>query len=194
MLFKLKNFSTAFVAVLLLIVISNFTAAQEKKPDAQKSGTTVDAWRQALPPEAEIENQLNENATENRARTSPEQLKRDLLVQEDRWMQALKLRDTSTLTQVLADDFSLIDARLPNVSLEKTAYLDFALHDLKLAAYEFIKPTVRLYGKTAIVSSRLKQESSFKGIDSSGAQFVTDVWIYNDGFWRAVSRHVSSLQ
>jgi hypothetical protein len=52
---------------------------------------------------------------------------------------------------------------------------------------------VRLYGRTAVVSGRLKQSATVAGEDWGGSYLITDVWVSRDGFWRVVSRHASLL-
>ena len=57
--------TTFFAAILTLVALSFSAAAQDKGKEAQKPAAgTVDAWRQALPPEAEVEEAPEASATE----------------------------------------------------------------------------------------------------------------------------------
>ena len=187
------RFFRRLVAAALFAATPGVASAQDKQRETQKPAGTVDAWRQALPPQAETEFPAGEAAAGTTARASREEVERFLLAQGERWMESLRLRDASALDQILSDDFTLADARLPGAQVDKQKYLAHALHDLKLSSYEFDKLSVRLYGRTAVVSGRLKQTASAGGADWSGSQIVTDVWVHRDGFWRAVSRHASPL-
>ncbi len=188
----------AFIAAVMILGAAPARAAfaQEKKGGEQKpASTTVDAWRQALPPEAETERPAGpEDSNNTPARPSREEIERSLLALETKWMDALKLRDASTLGQVVADDFVSVSPRAAGVVSDRAKYLEHATRELKLTSYEFRDLTVRLYGRTAIVSGHLTQTASAaNGEDLGGSYFFTDVWVSRDGTWRVVSRHASPL-
>jgi len=189
------RFLVLLTCLLLVFVAPPLTAAQEKKDEEKKpAGSTADAWRQALPPEAERTAETVEAASGAPAPASREEVERSLLALERKWMEALKARDASTLAQVIADDFSFVGPRAFDKPGDRDKYLAHALRELKISSYEFDGLTVRLYGRTALVSGRLAQKATDAGgEDLSGSYFVTDVWVSRDGFWRVVSRHVSLI-
>jgi ketosteroid isomerase-like protein len=166
--------------------------AQEKVKEKPVTTTTVDAWRQALPPVAETESPAAE-ALSVAPRATAEEIETSLLALERKWMEAHKLRDASALSQIVSDDFAFVSPRLAGAGVDRSRYFDHVLRDLKLASYEFGDMKVRLYGKTAIVSGRLKQTATVAGEDWGGLYLVTDVWVNRDGTWRVVSRHASLL-
>ena len=190
----LKSLLT-FAAGALILSAATAAFAQEKKDGGQKPASTVDAWRQALPPDAETERPAAaEEPNGTPARPSREEVERNLLALEIKWMDALKMRDASTLGQVVADDFVSVSPRADGVVSDRARYLDHATRELKLTSYEFRDLTVRLYGRTAIVSGRLTQTATAaNGDDLGGSYFFTDVWVSRDGAWRVVSRHASPL-
>lgn len=190
----LKSLLT-FAAGALILSAGPAAFAQEKKDGAQKPASTADAWRQALPPEAETERPTApEESNGTSARASREEVEKSLLALETKWMDALRMRDASTLGQVVADDFVSVSPRADGVVSDRAKYLDHAMRELKLTSYEFRDMTVRLYGRTAVVSGRLTQTASAaNGDDLGGSYFFTDVWVYRDGNWRVVSRHASPL-
>lgn len=195
------NVSTRFLvlltcALLIFVAPSLAAVAQEKKDEGKKpAGSTADAWRQALPPEAERTSETVEAASNAPASPSREEVERNVLALERKWMDALKARDASTLGQVVADDFSFVGPRTSGKPGDRDKYFAHALRELKLESYELDDLTVRLYGRTAVVSGRLTQKAvGAGGEDLSGSYFVTDVWVSRDGFWRVVSRHVSLIQ
>lgn len=187
---------TFFVGMLILAAApSASVTAQESDKEKNKtttSSSTLDAWRQALPTEAETEKPAEESA-KVASRASRVEIEKNLLTLERKWMEALKLRDASTLSQIISDDFTFVSPRLAGAGGDRTKYFDHALRDLKLASYEFEELKVQLYGRAAVVSGRLKQVALVAGDDWGGTYLITDVWIIHDGTWRAVSRHSSLL-
>jgi ketosteroid isomerase-like protein len=188
------RFLTFFVGTLILAVMSAAAGAQEKEKEAQKPATTtVDAWRQALPPEAETTNSAEGETAAAQPKASREEIEAGLVALERKWMEALRLRDASALSQLIADDFALVSPRLLVAAGDKEAYFKHAMRELNLASYDFEELTVRLYGRAAVVSGRLKQSATVAGEDWGGSYLITDVWVSRDGFWRVVSRHATLL-
>ena len=183
-------------AILLAAAPSLVVRAQGKDKETQKpaSTSTADAWRQALPVEAEESARpANGATTEAQPRVSREEVEKGLLALERKWMDALKLRDASALSQIVSDDFTLVSPRLVVAAGERNKYFEHAMRGLNLTSYDFEAMTVRLYGRTAVISGRLKQSATVAGEDWGGSYLVTDVWVSRDGFWRVVSRHASLL-
>lgn len=180
------------VAALAIAATATPSAAQDKSKEAQKPATgTVDAWRQALPPQAEAEAMPEESVSGARPRESREATEKTLLALERKWMGALQLRDASALSQLVSDDFTLVTPRLVVAPGDRDKYFQHAMRDLSLTSYDFEGLTVRLYGRTALVSGRLKQSASVAGEDWGGTYHFTDVWVSRDGTWQVVSRHAS---
>lgn len=188
---RLFNF---FTAAVLVAALSASAAAQEKGKEAPKPAAgTVDAWRQALPPEAEAEGAPEASATAAQQRDARAANEKTLLALERKWMGALQQRDASALSQLVSDDFTLVSPRLNVAAGDRDKYFQHAMRDLTLTSYEFEGLSVRLYGRTAVVSGRLKQSASAAGEDWGGSYLFTDVWVSRDGVWQVVSRHTSLL-
>lgn len=189
------RFFTFFAGALLFAVAPSVAVrAQGKDKETQKpAASTVDAWRQALPPEAEAEQPAEEAAGVAQPRPSREEVEKNLIALERKWMEALKLRDASVLSQIVSDDFAFVSPRLAGAVRDRARYFDHALRDMSLTSYNFDELTVRLYGRTAVVSGQLRQSATVAGEDWTGNYFVTDVWVSRDGVWRVVSRHASLL-
>lgn len=193
---EIRNGVLTFAAALIFVAApARGASAQDKKGAGQKPGSTVDAWRQALPPEAEAETRSGTGEANGApGRPSREEIEKGLIELEMKWMDALKLRDAGTLGQIIADDFVSVSPHAPGLVSDRARYLENATRELKLTSYEFEGLTVRLYGRTAIVSGRLTQTAgAANGADLGGSYFFTDVWVGRDGAWRVVSRHVSPL-
>ena len=188
---RLFNF---FTAALLLAAPSAPATAQEKGKEAQKPAAgTVDAWRQALPPEAETEGAPEASAANAQQRDARAANEKTLLALERKWMGALQQRDASALSQLVSEDFTLVSPRLNVAAGDRDKYFQHAMRDLTLTSYEFEGLNVRLYGRAAVVSGRLKQSANASGEDWGGSYHFTDVWVSRDGAWQVVSRHTSLL-
>jgi ketosteroid isomerase-like protein len=179
---------------MLAASLSGSAAAQDKVKEAQKPAAgTVDAWRQALPPQAETEGAPEASVPVAQQRATREVTEKALLALESKWMGALQQRDASALSQLVSDDFTLVSPRLVVKAGDRDKYFQHAMRDLTLTSYEFEGLTVRLYGRAAVVSGRLKQSAGVAGEDWGGNYHFTDVWVSRDGTWQVVSRHLSQL-
>lgn len=185
------NFVAA--APILAAALTVSAAAQDKGKEAQKpAASTADAWRQALPPQAETGEPAEASAAAvTQTRANREAAEKALLALEQKWMGALQLRDASALSQLISEDFTLATPRLVVNPGDREKYFQHAMRDLSLTSYEFENLTVRLYGRTAVVSGRLRQSASVAGEDWGGDYLFTDVWVSRDGVWQVVSRHTS---
>ena len=183
-----------FAAAVTLAAPSLTAAAQDKGKEAQKPASgTVDAWRQALPPEAETTESPETPAAATQPRLTREIAEKALLALERKWMESLQQRDASVLSQLISDDFTLVSPRLVVAAGNRDRYFQHAMRELNLTSYDFEGVSVRLYGRTAVVSGRLKQSASIAGEDWGGNYLFTDVWVSRDGSWQVVSRHLSQL-
>jgi ketosteroid isomerase-like protein len=188
------NLLNFFAATLILAAMSVSVAAQDKEKEAQKPSTgTVDAWRQALPPEAETTGTPETSPAAARRGDARAAAEKALLALERKWMGALQQRDASALSQLISDDFTLVSPRLVVAAGDRDKYFQHAMRELNLTSYDFEGMTVRLYGRTAVVSGRLRQSANAAGEDWGGAYLFTDVWVGRDETWQVVSRHTSLL-
>ena len=193
---KMRNGSlTFFAASLILTGLSIPAAAQEKEKEGPKpAASTVDAWRQALPPQAEIGDTPEESAAATQQqRVTREATEKSLIELERKWMASLQQRDASALSQIISADFTLVSPRLVTAAGDRDRYFQHAMRELNLTSYDFDEVTVRTYGRTAVVSGRLTQSAAVAGEDWGGTYLFTDVWVSRDGTWQVVSRHASPL-
>lgn len=194
----MKKFTThlfnLFAVALTVVALSISAAAQDKSKETQKPPAgTVDAWRQALPPEAETTETPEASASPAQPRLTREAAEKALTTLERKWMDSLRQRDASALSQLVSDDFTLVSPRLVVASGDRDKYFQHAMRELSLTSYDFENLSVRLYGRTAVVSGRLKQSANVAGEDWGGSYLFTDVWVSRDGAWQVVSRHTSLL-
>jgi ketosteroid isomerase-like protein len=114
-----------------------------------------------------------------------------LVALERKWMAALQQRDASALSQLISEDFTLVSPRLITAAGDRDRYFQHVMRELNLTSYDFEGLSVRIYGRTAVVSGLLNQSASVAGEDWGGTFLFTDVWISREGTWQVDSRHMS---
>ena len=103
-------------------------------------------------------------------------------------VRAVQANDRTRLEELLADEFTLdgVAGRLDREGLLDAAAGAYGIEDF---SYEEIDPDV--YGSTAVVVSRYRQEATLAGRDLTARLRVTDVWVRRDGRWQIVRRHAT---
>jgi len=103
------------------------------------------------------------------------------------WDEAYLRRDTEALSRILADDF--IFTRASGAVIDKTRYImgcvkapDIALE----APSRSDDVAMRVYGETAVVTSRATQRGQSFNRDPAVQYRYTDVWVKQQGRWQAV--------
>ena len=107
------HFFAMFTWVLMCAFSPTIIAtAQERK---EKPGTTVDTWRQSLPPEAEAQSQAEEMPGVAPSPPSNDETQKTLLSLERMWMDSLRAGDADTLGQIVSGDFTFASPRVLDV-------------------------------------------------------------------------------
>ena len=103
-------------------------------------------------------------------------------------VRAVQAHDRARLEELLAEEFTLDGAA---GQLDRDGLLDAAngAYEIEDFAYEEIDPDV--YGSTAVVVSRYRQQASLDRRDVSLRLRITDVWVRRDGRWQIVRRHAT---
>ena len=103
-------------------------------------------------------------------------------------VRAVQEHDRTRLEQLLAAEFTLLGAagELDRDALLEAAGGAYVIEDF---AYEEIDPEV--YGNTAVIVSRYRQNALLDGRDVSARLHMTDVWIRRDVRWQIVRRHAT---
>jgi ketosteroid isomerase-like protein len=179
--------------VFALTVAASAQERPKQGDDAQKTGGTDGAWRRALP-DAEVTAPPGSGARAAAgAEDTPAETEKRLRDLEQKWMDAMKSGDATSLKRFLAADFTLASGRATETLIDKKQYVAETLRDLKVETYSLEELRVRVYLDTAVVSGRYKQRATMANEDWSGDFVFTDVWIKQAGGWKAVSRHVTRL-
>ena len=109
------------------------------------------------------------------------------------WLDAVRLRDATTLDRILADDF-LISGWQPEGRLaDKQFYVEDCMRPVNIqeGSYKFDRWHVRRYGETAVVNCILDIHAIVDGHEWGAEVLITDVWVRERDTWRVVTRHSS---
>jgi ketosteroid isomerase-like protein len=123
------------------------------------------------------------------------QTEQELIRLEHEWVEAIAQCDAATLNRLIADDF-FIAGWLPNGQLgDKQTYVEDCLRvvDVLEPAYSFDSWRIKEYGDVVIVNSVFECHAVVAGREWGGIFLLTDVWIKEDGRWRAATRHSSPV-
>ncbi len=188
------------ITTLLLITSASIDAHAQntEKKESEKTTTTVDAWRQALPAESEQSSNapvvvMDDSSNRVEARETPAQVEKRILDLEQKLMEALKGRDSVALKYLLADDFLPVNVNITAAQPDKTRFIELSLKNSELKSYTVEKTTVRVYQSTAVVTVQYKQLAAVGGAAADNNFIATDVWVRRGKQWQAVSHHVSPL-
>jgi ketosteroid isomerase-like protein len=112
---------------------------------------------------------------------------------ERAWMDAWQKRDMRACAYLLADEFQLVSARSGEL-FGKEKWLALAEVAFVCREFSFDDVQVRTYGDVAIAHCLYRQQGSAWGKDWSGLFRITDVWIWRDNRWQAVTRHSTQIE
>jgi ketosteroid isomerase-like protein len=121
-----------------------------------------------------------------------DRLRREIENLESQWRSALMQNDVATINRLLADDYLGIN---PNGTLETKADA-LALRrsgTVKISSIEPENIKVRVYGDTAVVTSRVTVAGHDGERDISGTYHYTRVYSRRSGEWKVVSFEASRI-
>lgn len=105
---------------------------------------------------------------------------------EDQWRAAILAADTAVISSMLADDFVGIG---PNGTISTKAE-DLAARSSGQQTYTRLEQEdrkIRIFGTTAVVTSKVKVEGTYSGMPLLGEYRYTRVWNLAHGQWHIVS-------
>jgi hypothetical protein len=115
-----------------------------------------------------------------------------LIQMEHDWSRADTEKDAATLDRILADDWIGIDFE-GTVLTKPQALRDIDSGSASLESTVLSDMKVRIYGNTAVVTGADTEKSEYHGKDSSGKYLWTDVFVFRNGRWQAVSSQSTKL-
>lgn len=112
---------------------------------------------------------------------------------ENRLASAWVEGDCSTIEQILADDWSVVD--LTGRILSKAEVLEevFGSKDRKIVSMKIDDLVVRSFGDCAIVTGRTRAAGEYQGAIAEVTLRFTDVFAYRDGNWQAVASQATLI-
>jgi len=110
----------------------------------------------------------------------------DLRRIENDWVDAQKTRNADKLGEILADSWVALgwDGRRTD---KAKALAEMKTPGNSLDTIEMGPMTVRIFGNTAVVTGSDTEKSMENGKDTSGKYVWTDVFVKQNGKWRAVA-------
>jgi ketosteroid isomerase-like protein len=105
---------------------------------------------------------------------------------ENQWVAAVKAKDAAKLGEILAESWVGLgwDGRITD---KATNLAELKSAGNSLGAFEMGPITVRRFGMTAVVTGSNTETSTEDGKDTSGKYLWTDVFVRQNGKWRAVA-------
>jgi uncharacterized protein (TIGR02246 family) len=109
------------------------------------------------------------------------------------YRQALVRRDVATLARIWSDDYTFTNPQGRLLS-KKERLANFTSRATALAGIENEGDVhVRVYGNTAVVTTRATLLGRYSGQASSGAYRSLHVWMKRDGRWQLVANQVTRI-
>jgi ketosteroid isomerase-like protein len=106
-------------------------------------------------------------------------------------MDAAMRFDAEAAASFLAPEFTMVTNR--GSQIDRDQWKANLSHRINGVSAEFLCTDVQVYGETAVMMSRWRQQATFDGKDWSGETWITDVWVKRDGRWQIVRRHSTSV-
>ena len=105
---------------------------------------------------------------------------------ENDWTDAVKAKNAEKLGDILADGWVGLgwDGKTPD---KAKALADLKAPGNSLDSFEMGPMKVRIFGNTAVVTGSDTEKSTENGKDTSGKYIWTDVFVKQNGKWRAVA-------
>jgi uncharacterized protein (TIGR02246 family) len=121
-----------------------------------------------------------------------EEVKKEILKLEDERDQALMRNDADWFERVFADDIAYTGG---NGAMPTKAEIvaEIRSRERKWQAVQHDDYRVRVYGNTAVATYFSHSTMEYKGKVSTNLGRTTDVYVKQDGVWRAVVHHVSAV-
>lgn len=112
---------------------------------------------------------------------------------EDAWREAMLRSDAAAVSTMLADDYMGISPMGTLQSKEQTLAI-LRAGSMRFKSLEFSDRKVRLYGATAVVTSRAEVDGVSPDGPLTGSYRYTHVWVRNpQGVWKIVSFEASRI-
>lgn len=106
---------------------------------------------------------------------------------------AMQANDSAGITGLLDKDWAVIATTGGIGEGPQVFPSGIASGYLTRTKFEISEPRVRVFGDTAVVTSKVTLAGVFKGKPFDVAERQTDVWVWRDGAWKCVLTHETKL-
>ena len=108
----------------------------------------------------------------------------------DAFFAAVKKNDVTGAGRFLADD--LIYTHSTGIVEGKPEYLaKLKSGDQKYTGIDFIKPTIRVFGNTAVMNTQARMTGATKGVPFDNMLFLMHVWVKQGADWKLVAHQTT---
>lgn len=108
------------------------------------------------------------------------------------WGTAFERRDMVTLDRLMAEEYVVTDP-LGTVRTKAESLAVILSNEVLFESTKSADVKVRVNGDTAIVTGRSSFRGRYRGFSVTGQYQYTDVLVKRQGYWLAVSSHITAL-
>jgi ketosteroid isomerase-like protein len=129
---------------------------------------------------------VNEAAAQTKADTASSKI----VALENKWNDAYKRGDASTMESLLAEDFIITVE--DGSTYSKSGYLAHTADaELHVQTSEMIDLKVRMQGNVAIVTGAYHEKGTSRGRPYESRDRLTDIWLKTGNQWQVIAAHYS---
>ena len=119
-------------------------------------------------------------------------IEQELQALEQTWAQAVKQRDTAKINNIQAEEFEFTGPA-GQIWTKARAQETIKTGQLQIDSFEMSEFKIRIYGDTAVVNFRVVWNGNSSGVDISGPQRMTDVFVKRVGRWQCVASQATRI-
>jgi ketosteroid isomerase-like protein len=111
---------------------------------------------------------------------------------EDKWITAIKVNDRAALEKILSGD--LVYTHSTGLVEDKAQYIAAVTSgNQKYASVTYENPLIRVFGATAVVTTKARMTGSTKGTPFDNQLRLLHVWVHQAGSWVLVAHQTTRL-
>ena len=117
------------------------------------------------------------------------------LAADNEFAKAMKDNDANRIESLLSDDYAVIPTNSDVVEGKDTFPNGIKSGVLTKSVFQTTEPRVRLYGNTAVVTTKVVMAGVFHGkLYKDVGERQTEVWVWKDKAWKCVLTHETELK
>jgi uncharacterized protein (TIGR02246 family) len=125
------------------------------------------------------------------AKTQTGSVEQEIIKLETEWGAAVAKQDATTIDKMLADEFTMIFDGTVFTKAELLEYIKS--YKEELTSFVTDEWNVHVYGDAAVVTARNTRKMKLEGKEVTSQDRFTDTWIKQDGAWKCVAGHNSTI-